>query len=205
MSIDIYIFIQAKESLVRRQRKMNGEQIVYAIHRNGRMARGFKGIYLNNEICSDLKQGEYCIYNTVYKVGEMGHWVGYFRKGSFIYFIDSLGSEAHKYGGQINKFYSRYKQSIKTLLKRNVQSSISNMCGGYVLYFIFHLMRDRKIKDVLDSFSFNKLSYNDKMIEVFMNKLNNSVKNCIHMSCFYEMYQKKCQSENNCFCLHCIK
>ena len=143
-----------------------------------------------------IKNKGYYIVNTISDAKIMGHWVMfYFNIDDEVLFIDSFAKHPSVYGGNILKFYNDL--NVKIVVKSQLQSDNSLVCGLYCLHFLFYLNKSYKMRRILSHFSDNYRK-NDRIVERILAKIG--VSRCVQSFCPSLMYNKKCLAE--CTCLN---
>lgn len=98
------------------------------------------------------------------------HWLCIiFSNSNDAEYFDSLGRSPSFYGFNLTNFISRNSRNIRMLLKK-IQHSDSNLCGLYVLFFIFtrlcHHVSFYTLYDMFDSV----LKNNDQLMNLYFNR-----------------------------------
>ena len=155
---------------------------------------GFQGIFTNNSL--HVKNEGYYIVNTISDAKIMGHWVMfYFDANGEVLFIDSFAKHPSMYGGNIFKFYTDL--NVKIVVKSQLQSNDSLVCGLYCLHFLFYLKEKYSMRRILSHFSDNYRK-NDRIVERILAKIG--VDRCVLSFCPSLMYNRKCMAM--CTCVH---
>ena len=90
------------------------------------------------------------------------HWLLIYVKDiKQVYFIDSFR--------KLENVLYQIRNEVKFLNKTQLQSSFSNLCGEYCVFFAFNLCRDKSLREILNYFSYD-FSRNDESVKSFMRK-----------------------------------
>ena len=95
------------------------------------------------------------------------HWLLIHAKDKQVYFIDSFGKDPKFY--KLENVPYQIRNEVKFLNKTQLQSSFSNLCGEYCVFFYFNLCRDKFLREILNYFSYD-FSRNDESVKSFMRK-----------------------------------
>ena len=90
--------------------------------------RGFKGVFMRNELTGTPANHECGIVNLESSHQEGSHWVAYFKNGNEKYYIDAFGARPPKE-------IVRYLKSPILYSTYEIQQFNSTNCGEWVLYF----------------------------------------------------------------------
>lgn len=148
----------------------------------------FHGIFARDEVFKTkfpFNQKFYTIVNIAPKGHSGLHWVLFFlQKRQEVIFFDSFAQSPAAYGVEFEntllKFskYSLYPGRYKTLTLA-LQSTKSDICGKYCLYFAHELCRGKSINTIATKFSENK-SDNDQKINNWLEKFfHNKIQLCL--------------------------
>ena len=126
----------------------------------------FGGIFAKDQLVFELPNKEiFFICNTDISSSEGKHWVVIYlpREGNNIEYFDSLGKR------QDNLFVHFMSKSNRFVLynKIRLQSSVSEACAYYCLYFVYFRCRGVSFIDILTSFSID-LNVNEKDVIKFI-------------------------------------
>jgi len=127
----------------------------------------FIGVFAQNEL-SSLLITSYPVSFVVNldNINQSGsHWIGIRISNKQLEIYDSFALDPNSWSKKprrLLKFISRYKKSHKILLTPRLQSSLSNMCGFYCIYFILFRLH-RSFYNCLSVFSQN-LMQNDRIL-----------------------------------------
>ena len=172
---------------------MNGLQLSAAFHSDEMMKKYFYGCFMNKDVSTDLvrKNNGFFVLNTLEAIGGIGHWVLFFIDENRLYFFDSLGNEPEYYGGDIERLYRicKYRKSIVFAIP--VQHPKSSVCGAYVLFFAYHMVRKKSVHKIKSYFTRFK-GMNDRVVTRFTNKFLNIEKTCNHAFCQAYMFYENC-------------
>ena len=94
------------------------------------------------------------------------HWFLIFVDTACINFVDSFGKSPEFYN------IKRELSNVKPLLQnhRQIQSSTSNVCGVYTVFFSFNFVRGKTLSEILKHFSKTDLVSNDEAVLRFLRK-----------------------------------
>ena len=111
----------------------------------------------------------YCINDQPYP--ETGnHWVAMYihSRGSSLEFFCSFGKPISRYLPHFQNFANRNKLKI---VQSNIclQSMLSDVCGQYVIYYIYNRLRRCSRNTFYAKFSSN-VKRNDELVRAFVNK-----------------------------------
>ena len=116
------------------------------------------------------------IVNTDESGGEGKHWLLLYcvesssaaGKGggggisSLLYFVDPLGKQPYQYNSKFSKFCSKFGKVVT--LKHPIQDSSSQLCGLYVIYFMYYLARGYDLNSIEKRFYKINLMKNDRIV-----------------------------------------
>ena len=111
-----------------------------------------KGVYASDNLPSSLKVNHFIICNTDVLSGEGIHWYCIFRtKQSELECFDSLGINEQKKNFLEKNFNFKGVQKLKFVCTP-VQSTFSNTCGHFVLYFLINRLynKDKGFNELLN-------------------------------------------------------
>ena len=178
---------------------MNGFEIHQLISGNKHTFKYYIGCY-NNEtlplIPYDVEK-YFLVVNTGTDVEKMGHWVLLYKIRKNLLWIDSFGKDPKFYGGRIKMFFHNYDGEKIFVIKKQLQSNTSLVCGAYVLYFSYKLSRENNYKKVVRNFV-NDKKFNDSIVETFMFKVFHG-NMCGYGVCSSKLFDRKCM--RSCFCI----
>ena len=100
------------------------------------------------------------------------HWILiYFDEKNLILF-DSFGREASYFGIE-KKMSDLLKGTNRHFAYSNYQlhDLLTETCGGYCLFVVFHLVRKQAFKKILNIFKHHNKSYNEAIVRKFMLKI----------------------------------
>ena len=145
---------------------MNGKEIVDYLFNDIESFSKFYGIYAIDQLIFELPDKEcFLVCNTdeSFKTGK--HWVVIYinsKTGNIEYF-DSLGKKP------LDKFLSFMRQDKRNIIYnvKRLQSTSSDSCAFFCLYFIYLRCRGIAFKYLLNSFSFSLLE-NEKFVREFI-------------------------------------
>ena len=125
----------------------------------------FGGIYAKDQLIFELPKREiFFICNTDISSNEGKQWVVIYlpKDGTYIEYFDSLGKRPDKL---FVTFMSESKRYV-SYNKIRLQSSVSDACAYYCLYFVYFRCRGVSFNDILTSFAVN-LDVNEKNVIKF--------------------------------------
>ena len=94
-----------------------------------------------------------CIVNEQPSTAADTHWILVFVDENKVVFFDSFGRPPSHFsiGGKVNKLL-KGKKKVLYYPTRQLQSAISNRCGGFVMLAAFLLSRDQTLTTILSLF-----------------------------------------------------
>lgn len=127
-----------------------------------------------------------CNNESSYLSGQ--HWLAFYKsKGQkYIDFFDSFGLPIEFYGLEFISFINSHGGFVR-YNNEQLQSNLSNYCGMYCLYFLFHRHAGVTFVNILNNFNLNKKS-NDMIVKKFWDE----------MLCSNLHSENKCLCENEC-------
>ncbi len=126
---------------------MDGNQIMKIVSRDQCLQEHFRGIFARDKVPKWLMPGCF-IWNTALHDAKGEHWVAiYISINHDVEFFDSFGEPPRTYGWNISG-------NVK-FNKKVLQSSNSDVCGMYCLFFLYFRCRGLSMKSILDKFSIN--------------------------------------------------
>ena len=128
-----------------------------------------QGVYSADTLPREIKKDKFIICNTDVSSGEGKHWYCVLKlENNVLECFDSLGITREKKLFLANNFRQRYIKKIKFNVTQ-VQSSTSDACGLFVLYFIvqrFH-NKDENFTDLVNEIFVESHSQNEKVVLEF--------------------------------------
>ena len=117
------------------------------------------------------------IVNTDHSGGKGEHWLllycmvsgGGGGGSSLLYFVDPLGKAPNHYNSQLSSFCSKFQKIVT--LSHPIQHRESQLCGLFVMYFLYHLARGHDLKSVQSQFYARNLKSNDRIVFRFCWKM----------------------------------
>ena len=147
---------------------MDAQTLRNIIHRDLHLSLTVTGIYAVDTLPPALRPGQALIANTDVWRGEGLHWVTVYRNTSGDYeFFDSLGKTPQHYDERFRDFLH---SDCSMYNAAPLQQSDSNLCGAYVLYYLYHRSRGLKMSSILSHFSTNCM-LNDKIVKTFVDMM----------------------------------
>ena len=95
------------------------------------------------------------------------HWFLIFYDDDYLAFVDSFANSSNYYN--IEKELNTANDCKIDSLPFQLQDTISDVCGEYVIYFSYNLCRNKTLQDILSRFNFN-CKENDNKVKHFVNK-----------------------------------
>jgi len=161
---------------------------------------GYGGIYNISTMPVDIPTGKYIVCNTTSNVNIIGHWVSYYKtRRNELIWIDSFGKSPSYYGGKLEDAFSIHHGNKSLLVKHQLQNKSSLTCGAYIIYMIYFLMKRYTNREILETFSRNTIS-NDNKVEKFVYKLSGTRLKCSSKLCPNITFNNRCYREN-CVCM----
>lgn len=129
----------------------------------------FIGIFASNQLNHTVrKKPTAMIVNTDPTTRPGQHWVAmYFDTNGTVDYFDSYGLTL--YVPEFIKFMNRNSIRINYNNVR-LQSSESEVCGIYCLYFLYFRVRNFSMSNIVHRFNLSDFLHNDKMVCKFINK-----------------------------------
>ena len=130
----------------------------------------FKGCYINNNIpLGEISMnGESCyVINIVNNPNKMGHWVCFYFQNNTLFFFDSFGIHPNFYSGDIALLFNNYLGEKVIVVQNKIQSDRSNVCGGYVIWFINMMVKGKSYRFIRNFFNVNRIC-NDAFIKRYI-------------------------------------
>jgi len=125
-----------------------------------------QGIYSSDNLPKRIKKGYFIICNTDTSKGIGKHWYCVVKLSSYVLeCFDSLGINEEKKIFLRHNFHQNYISKIKFNLTQ-VQTSDSNTCGFYVLYFIVNRFynQDLSFSDLLNEIFVSSNTKNEELV-----------------------------------------
>lgn len=177
---------------------MNTTQLEKILKGNATTKNKFGGIYNNRNLKNIYNQNKFYIVNTTANPRVMGHWILFIFYNNILYFIDSLGRTAEKYGGCIKNFFNECTIKKINLMKSQLQSNTSLVCGAYVIYFSYHICKNINPNTLVLRFNSKQRLKNDMKVEGFLYLISGTKLHCKMSLCPKHMFGKTCKKI--CFC-----
>jgi len=104
------------------------------------------------------------------KSGDPGkHWIAFYmykdsKSRTIAEYFDS-------YGQTLANYNVEFPVKIKDYNCQTLQSMFSNVCGLHVIFFVYHRVRGKSLKDVIKLYSSDE-NCNDMLVRRFFEKLN---------------------------------
>ena len=116
-----------------------------------------------------LGPGQGVIVNTDVWKGRGIHWVVLYRSAQGNYeFFDSFGRPPQYYDERFKTFLQRdLRDPIHNSMP--LQDNDSDLCGAYVVYFLYFRSRGLTMKNIISHFSSNS-RLNDKLVKAFVDE-----------------------------------
>ena len=148
---------------------MNGLQVRYAFKQDEMVNYYFRGIFLNKNIPIRILEQKTCFFvvNTMVDKSRIGHWVLIYIDDIYIYFFDSLGATPSYYGGDISKNFENTSRYRIIVFSEPIQSKTSSVCGAYVIFFGYELIRNKSIDSIKSKFKHSQFR-NDRIVVKYM-------------------------------------
>jgi len=182
---------------------MNGLQLESVFRKNPFTSASYAGIFNALHVPKYLDRGKFFVVNTSKSPLIMGHWIAFVnctREG--LIFVDSLGRKPSHYKGKIAEFYEGYRGKKSVLTNVRLQQEDSLVCGAYVVYFVYFILKKYPHKRILREFTFNRKK-NDTFVEYFLYKLSGTHVKCDGSLCPHSTFNTPC-IRKYCECRHCM-
>lgn len=158
---------------------MNTHQLQCVIQCDVIMRRVVEGVFPRDRIPTNLKQfPSGLIVNTDPKDRPGRHWLAfYFESEDNVEFLDSYGHAPEYFGFRATLYNTK-----------RLQSSTSDVCGQYCLYYLLHRCRGVSMRTIVKQFDGN-YEDNDAFVDSFISHSFPYCFNytCIDQSCLAEM------------------
>lgn len=134
--------------------------------------KNFLGVYPSDAIPNINKKKEFSIIFNLSKHFEPGsHFISIVKFPKQIIYFDSFGKNCKV--KSIKTFINKFKLPIK-YNKKQIQHHVSNFCGYFCFYFLYHCFEMRKsLSSFLRKFPSKKLKQNDNLLLTFILDLIN--------------------------------
>ncbi len=128
----------------------------------------FVGIFPKDKIPLSINHYPYCfIANTEISYSSGKHWVVFYYHSEYLLeFFDSLGHSPNFYNFPIES------KVICTSLHSPIQSSNSNLCALFCLYYLYCKSKSKSFSCITSLFSSMNLQINDYHLRSFFKRLN---------------------------------
>ena len=154
----------------------------------GHLKNTYLGVYLLNSF-KDLPLNNYTCCSLILFIDNisqnLGHWVCLFKIHNNLFFIDSFGKKPFFYKKTITNRYLK----CNYYMKKRFQGNNSTVCGGYVIFFIYNIIKFKYDINNFQSYICNNLhstkyTLNDRIVVKFiMNNTPYSLTQCEHLFC----------------------
>ena len=161
---------------------------LFAKSKLGRLKNTYLGVFLLNSF-KNLPLTNYKFCSLIIFIDNLsknlGHWVCLFKIHNNLYFIDSFGKKPLFYKKTITNRYLK----CNYYMKKRFQGNNSTVCGAYVIFFIYNII---KFKYDINNFQSHirtnlhptKYTLNDRIIVNFiMDNTSYSLTQCEHLFC----------------------
>ena len=122
----------------------------------------YRNTYPDDRTPNKMKAIEFSVFNLQHHDEGGTHWVGAFNRpgDSHVYYFDPLGFPPDP---PLRKYLETSGKPLKNNTKR-IQSSVSALCGYYVLEFALHLTKGKSFQSYLDTYSAINPKGNDELL-----------------------------------------
>ena len=136
----------------------------------------FAGVIAQDELPQlNPKSPSFYVVNTDRAEGPGLHWtVVFITNNSCSEFFDSLARPPISYSPHFTNFLIANGPNY-LMSKKRIQSSLSDACGQFCIYYAFHRCLAYTFEDILNMFSDTHLLVNDIKVQRFANKTNCAV------------------------------
>lgn len=127
----------------------------------------FTGVFPINAIPYGDREPPYCFIFNDSPADEDGHWVAFYRPTeSITELFDSTGYNAYPLLEKLKK-----ETTVTITIPNIIQNPVSEMCGGYCLYFLVHrICKGRSFSSIMSDFDEDVIS-NDQIVRIFIRDL----------------------------------
>ena len=148
---------------------MNSLQIKRALERNTYTKKTFRGVFAADEMPTLDTFPCGFVANTDPSTEPGTHWVSFYfpsrDKGEF---FDSYGYPPEYYGEPFQSY------NVETINSHKLQSSWSEVCGHYCIFYLYHRSRGYSMSKIVNMFSSNT-TINDCKVSCYVKKHFNVV------------------------------
>lgn len=152
--------------------RMKGSQLMCAIQCDAMLKQRVLGVYARDTVPhlspDMLRTGVGFIANTD-RAGSKGqHWIAVYIKGTEAILFDSLADHS------VNTVFQNYLKLYVTTYQYNteqLQSTTSNACGFYCLYFLLYKIKGHaSLMQIIQTFNVSDREYNDDFVCEYIRK-----------------------------------
>jgi len=129
---------------------------------------GYVGVHAINYVPVLNRVGEFLIFNTNCWPCQdfLGHWLAMFKiSDTQVEFFDSYGHPPQSYGLSANPYYDLISS------QQQLQSTNSNVCGHYCIWFLLSRAVNKSYEEILKMFSTTNLVANDNIVRELVTRL----------------------------------
>ena len=141
---------------------MNTSQLQCCIDCSPVLRKSVIGVFAADQLPLSLRVPCGLIVNTDVYNKEGQHWCSfYFPSAHIVEYFDSYGKSIDYY----NKYFPKYVTSFSkvTMNSKQLQSSNSDVCGMYALFFLLHRLNSIRFSNIVNMFSSNTY-FNDEFV-----------------------------------------
>jgi hypothetical protein len=128
----------------------------------------FIGVFSIDTLPKTIKYRQFCICNTDVQSGSGKHWICFLRSHkNSIELFDSLGVDEQK--KTLIKTFCKFRVKELIFNESQFQSSFSDTCGLFVIYFLFERLfnLDISFEDLLEEIFHADLLMNENQVKDF--------------------------------------
>lgn len=148
---------------------MNTTQLQCMIRCDPALQQYILGVFSADRIPENLESFP-CgfIVNTDNHLQPGSHWIAFFFPSrTTIEFFDSLGKQPSFYNIYFSNYLKKYTYSV--INTRKIQSSLSNVCGLYCLFFLKQRLYHISMNKFINMFSANEYLNDDFIYNMMIN------------------------------------
>ena len=154
---------------------MDGVELQNIIQQDPYMSRLVHGILNFGQVAKiDTRR---CFGTRAYIIYVSNHWLLLmFQPTGQIVYIDPLGKKPSAYSKILSDWLKASKHHVKSI-PFQIQPNDSELCGLYILYFLFFLSRGVQFEKIVRKFHRKNMLLNDEMVSKFaVKKFNFKIK-----------------------------
>lgn len=127
---------------------------------NNILGDSFGGVFSKGEIIT-FRDDKYFVYNDAEKP-HPGHFISLYYKDKTLYVFDSLAKK------NIPIYLRQRIGKVVNIVKRRLQSTYTQICGLYCIYFCWKHFKKYTFKQIMSPFS-HSFDHNDRLLYIWYN------------------------------------